>query len=340
MTRRQYAGGAAATTIVGSIASSGSGTVTIANMTGWPDGSVGKFHVVVDAGTSAEEKILVDLRSGTTLSWSPGGRGADGTVSTSHAAGATIWLCVTALDLDEANAHVNNTATAHAASAITFAPAGNIVATTVQAAIAELDQDTDVRLDAVELVTATVNGDNWITQGDLTDGCVGTAEIIDANVTLAKLAADSVNASKIVAGAVGESELGSGVATWTPTVAQGASTNIAKTVNEARYCLIGGLLYFWVDLSMTGSGSSGSTITITLPATAVGHATAAQFGNAMYFDVSASATVRRWMGSWELASTSTVSISATDSQETGLVGAGFAVASGDVIRGSGFYRWA
>ncbi len=155
MTRREYAGGAAATTITTPIASSGGGTVTLGTSVGWPTGAVGKFHVVVDPGTSAEEKILVDLRSGTTLSFSAGGRGADGTVSTSHVAGALIWLCYTALDADEANDHINKVAGAHAAAAIAFTPAGNISATTVQTAIAEVDAEADVRLDALETASTT-----------------------------------------------------------------------------------------------------------------------------------------------------------------------------------------
>lgn len=167
MSRRQYAGGAAATSIVGSIASTGGGTVTIGSTTGWPDGSVGPFHVVIDPGLSSEEKILVDLRSGTTLSFSPTGRGADGSVATSHASGAQIWLCYTALDADEANAHVNSTASAHAASAVTFTPVGSIAASTVQGAIAELDADTDSRMDTHEAASDArfdaIEANSWVT---------------------------------------------------------------------------------------------------------------------------------------------------------------------------------
>jgi hypothetical protein len=175
MARRGYAGGAVRTTLTASIASSGGGTVTIASATGWPDGSGGaKFHIVVDPGNSSEEKILVDSRSGTTLTFSSGGRGADGTLATSHSSGATIWLVFTAVDADEANAHINATASAHAATAVSFSPTGNIAATTVQAAIAEVDSETDSRLDTAES-TITSHGTR-ITERELL-GTKGYAEV-------------------------------------------------------------------------------------------------------------------------------------------------------------------
>lgn len=180
MTRRSYAGGAARTTITGSIPSSGGGTVTIAASTGWPDGSGGKFHVVVDPGLSSEEKILMDSRSGTTLTFSAGGRAADGSTATSHSSTATIWLCYTAVDADEANAHVNATASSHAATAISFSPTGTIAGTTVQAAVAEVASEAGSRLDSIE-------ANNWVIQARMADGSVGTGELIDASVTNAKL---------------------------------------------------------------------------------------------------------------------------------------------------------
>lgn len=141
MSRRQYAGGSAQTTITGSVASSGAVTIAIASSTGWPDGSVGPFAVVVDPGTANEEKILVTSRSGLNLTVGSPGRGYDGTSATAHSSGATIYLTVTAVDLDEANSHVNATASAHAATAISNTPAGSIAATTVQAALNELDTE-------------------------------------------------------------------------------------------------------------------------------------------------------------------------------------------------------
>lgn len=58
--------------------------------------------------------------------------------------------------------------------------------------------------------------------------------------------------------------------TWTPTVAQGASTNISKTVTEARYVRIGNIVFAWCHLQITGSGTAGSAVSVTLPVTASG----------------------------------------------------------------------
>lgn len=141
MARRMYAGGAVETTITGSIASSGAVTVTIASAAGWPDAVSGPFAVVVDPGSPSEEKMLVTARSGTNLTVESGNRGYDGTSATAHTSGGVIYLTLTAVDLDEANSHVNATAAAHAASAIANTPAGSIAATTVQNAINELDTE-------------------------------------------------------------------------------------------------------------------------------------------------------------------------------------------------------
>src|SRR5690606_17449484 len=80
---------------------------TIDDSTGWPDGSGGDFFVVIDPGTASEENVRCSARSEVTVTVATSGRGADGTSATSHSAGATVQHCFTALDADEANAHVS-----------------------------------------------------------------------------------------------------------------------------------------------------------------------------------------------------------------------------------------
>lgn len=109
--RRTISGGVPATTIVGSI--NGSDTsITIADATGWPTGSVGPFGVVINRGGATEEKVLIASRSGTTLTVASGGRGVDGTTGQSHT-GETIEHVLFARDLDEPNAHIADTALDH-----------------------------------------------------------------------------------------------------------------------------------------------------------------------------------------------------------------------------------
>jgi hypothetical protein len=124
-------------------------------------------------------------------------------------------------------------------------------------------------------------------------------------------------------------------ASYTPTLAQGASSNIAKTINEARYVRVGSWVFWWVHLSATAAGTSGAAVTWTLPVTASGHATSSNVGAALFYDASGST---RYQGGAELVSTTTVGISA-DGAYTGLLGANpsLAVASGDIIRASGYY---
>jgi len=110
--RRQYAGGAKPaqlTSVLG--ASTANLTIDCDDLSGYPDGSVGPFYVVIDRGLVNEEKILCVSRTGNTITvYDTGlvnGRGADGTTISSHSIGAEIEHVFTATDADEANAHVN-----------------------------------------------------------------------------------------------------------------------------------------------------------------------------------------------------------------------------------------
>lgn len=107
--RREHKGAAVATTITAGI--NGTDTaIAIAASTGWPDGSVGPFWVVLARGLSSEEKVLVTSRSGLGLTVaSAGDRGEDGTSASAHVSGTTIEHCVSAEELDEANVAVTKT---------------------------------------------------------------------------------------------------------------------------------------------------------------------------------------------------------------------------------------
>lgn len=118
-TRRQYAGGASAQTLTADLTSVAT-TATISSATGWPNGAVGPFAVVVGRGTNSEEKILCSGLTGTTLTIQT--RGYDGTGGLAHSAGDAVELCLTAIDLDEANAHTSAVAGVHGIT-------GNVVGT-------------------------------------------------------------------------------------------------------------------------------------------------------------------------------------------------------------------
>jgi hypothetical protein len=105
-TRRQYAGAAAATTITAGINPSDT-TCSLAATTGWPSTAAVPFYVVIDPGTSAEEKCSATI-SGSTLTLT---RAQDDTSASSHSAGATIYPVFTANDADEANEVVSKLTT-------------------------------------------------------------------------------------------------------------------------------------------------------------------------------------------------------------------------------------
>lgn len=105
-TRRQYKGAAVATTTTNSLNTSDT-SVSLASTTGWPSNAGVPFYVVIDPGTSAEEKCSATI-SGSTLTLT---RAQDDTTASSHSSGATIYPVFTANDADEANELVSKLTT-------------------------------------------------------------------------------------------------------------------------------------------------------------------------------------------------------------------------------------
>lgn len=213
-TRRQFAGGAVASTLSSSVAASGVSTFGIASSTGWSVSTSIPFYVVVSPQTSSEEKMLVTLSSNTLTIVS---RAVDGTSAASHASGATIYPVFTALDADEANELTAK-----------YANRGSIVYQG-SSTFEELPKGTQgyplvigANDPAWAQVGTTGIADDAITSAKILAGAVGaseiasdavvTAKILDANVTAAKLASDSVTTAKIVDANVTLAKLASAVA--------------------------------------------------------------------------------------------------------------------------------
>jgi hypothetical protein len=98
VTRRQYKGAAASTTITAGINTTDT-TCSLAATTGFPSTAAVPFFVVIDPGTSSEEKCSATI-SGSTLTLT---RAQDNTSAATHASGATIYPVFTATEADEAN---------------------------------------------------------------------------------------------------------------------------------------------------------------------------------------------------------------------------------------------
>lgn len=108
MAVRSYAGAAKRTNLAGDITAT-STNILVVDATGYPTGVDGPFAIALALGNAAEEKILIASRSGNTLTVATGGRGYDGTTSAEHRTGVTVDHVLTATDVREANAHVNDT---------------------------------------------------------------------------------------------------------------------------------------------------------------------------------------------------------------------------------------
>lgn len=105
-TRRQYKGAAVSTTITNALNTTDT-TVGITSTSGWPSSSGVPFYVVIDPGTSAEEKCSATI-SGSTLTLT---RAQDDTTAKAHSLGATLYPVFTANDADEANELVSKLTT-------------------------------------------------------------------------------------------------------------------------------------------------------------------------------------------------------------------------------------
>ena len=102
VTRRQYKGAAAQTTITNALSTSDT-SATLAATTGWPSTASVPFFVVIDPGTANEEKCRATI-SGSVLTLT---RAQDDTTAQTHASGATIYPVFTATDANEANLFVS-----------------------------------------------------------------------------------------------------------------------------------------------------------------------------------------------------------------------------------------
>lgn len=108
MTLKQYLGAAVAQALAAGLTNS-SLSFTTSDSTGMPGGGTAPFVVVIERGTSKEEKILVDSRSGNTYTVNASGRGYDGTAAVAHNSGAPVEHGIDAITIQEANTHVNVT---------------------------------------------------------------------------------------------------------------------------------------------------------------------------------------------------------------------------------------
>jgi hypothetical protein len=122
---------------------------------------------------------------------------------------------------------------------------------------------------------------------------------------------------------------------WTPLITQ--SGNVSRTATRAVYGRWGRLIVFQAYMSVTGTGSAGFTISVSLPVTAAS-GLAIPIGDGFLFDASSG----NYYGfHTRIATTTTVDLQGDGiGADLALGGATFtaALASGDVISISGIYE--
>lgn len=112
MVRYSHTGGAAPTQLSGAIDSDDL-QFNVASGAGYPTGVNGPFWVVIDPGTANEEKILCSGRVDNLFTVTPGGRGGDDTSAVPHSAPAEVRHIFTAIEADDASAHIDATSGVH-----------------------------------------------------------------------------------------------------------------------------------------------------------------------------------------------------------------------------------
>ena len=183
--RKGYSGSGVSTTLTSSPTNSDT-TFTVAAVTNWPN--TYPFYIVVDPGTTKEEKMRVTGVSSLTVTVV---RGQDDTTAVAHTSGAVCYPVFTADEADEAN---------KIASAMTTK--GDII-TTNGTDINRLGVGTNTHV--LQADSASTNGIKWgqIVEGSIADSAVTSAKIADGTIVNADINASAAIAlSKLATGAL------------------------------------------------------------------------------------------------------------------------------------------
>lgn len=296
--RRSYKGAAVSNTLGSQLLVGGTTISLAATMSGWPTSSE-PFFCVIDPGTAKEEKVCVVYATTTTLTvvdpadftspWgaSANGRGVDNTTAYQHEAGAVIYPCITARDIDEANELVSKygaqgSVVYQGASTFTelaVGTAGQVLKVNSGATAPEWGQVATAGI-ADSAVTSAKIADGTIATDDLADGAVTSAKIADGTIVDADVSASAAIAlSKLATGAlptsitVASANIVDGTITASDTNFGGAWTaftptcsNTTVTASDCRYQVIGKTAFVSIMLQTTGTATASYQTLGSLPA--------------------------------------------------------------------------
>jgi hypothetical protein len=253
-TRYQHSGNAVPTTLSGGITAS-STSITIADASGWPDGSVGKFWVTLARGRSSEERIRVLSRTGTTLTLSgTGERGMEGTAAASHVAGTTVEHTLSATEIDEYNTQL---------AALTALGGTSVTTSATQTLTGK-----SIALGSNSVSGTLAEFNTAITDADIAS--LATAQTLTNKTLIAPVASGSL------------AGFGGAWTAWTPTLANLTLGNGALT---AAYIQVGKTVHWRMSLVVGSTTVVGTNATLTVPVAEV--ASSIQSGAAHMYDASA-----------------------------------------------------
>jgi len=197
--RKGYSGNGVTTTLTSNPTISDT-TFTVASTTNWP--TTYPFFVVVDPGTTKEEKMLVTGVASLTVTVTRGSGSGDGTSAIAHSSGAICYPVFTATEAREANL---------IASVMTTK--GDLISTN-GLDINRLPVGTNTHV--LQADSTATNGVKWgqVVNAGLADSAVTSAKILDGTI---------VNADVNASAAIALTKLGTGALPTTITV---ASANI------------------------------------------------------------------------------------------------------------------
>lgn len=328
MARREYVGGAGTTTLNGALSAGGT-TINITDGTGWPTGGTGPFCVDIDFENSSYEKILVTSRSGNVLTVaSASDRGYDDTTDTSHLDNATIRHVVSAVDLDEANAHINNAgAVLHTSAALAT---DSVTATQIAAGAVDTSEL------AADAVDGTKLADNAVDSEHITAGAIDLAHMSANSIDSDQYVDGSIDTAHIADSQVTNAKAGFTWTTWTPQLYQGG--NVTSTNTRSFYMQLGNLVIAYFSIAATGAGTASNNIEIrSLPVTAA-HAQSIT-GPCYYFDTGVSDHDKSYTAVGATTTSFNFRVQGGDNVVgSGTGDAGITIASGDLLRGHVIYE--
>ena len=196
------------------------------------------FTVVINPDTALEEIVDVTAVNSNTLSIT---REIDGSIKQSHSAGSVVRHMAIGRDYREANAHVENTTTAHGltlANVTLSSGTGNVSTQMLASNAVTTAKITDANVTTAKIadsaITSAKIADLGIATGDIADlaittgkiaaEAVTTAKIPESAITNSRIAADAVTADKIANDAVGTTEIAN-LAVTTAKIADSAITS-------------------------------------------------------------------------------------------------------------------